>query len=1120
MTVICSTNNNRVIFFHRHPQTVWTMAGLRAGDAAQSSILPLWIQREEVKKYGMPGIVALLSLAMAISPGTTMVWFVSPLVRFLLTIVGTAMGIGLGLGLATHVHEHLERMSSRTTEKSPRTPTGGARKMAPMTKKTMGWDNDETAYSSFMDSAGYDVTDHLLRGQVVRPTAKFFRKAYPFTDTTTPENYRAVRLMQEQWPTLPARVSFEVGKFMEHVVRDYVSSWYSYIDSGCEYQNEREKRKEQEERRKYMEENNIKEEPPMFDPRQRTMVFSTALHRPIPMLNEIYNALGTIFGNLCTRVEGVNVLSLLLIKWVKVISQTFRVYRRLRKEALAKTQPALKRQRSMRKTPPTPPPVTKTPSSSSTGKEDSALQSTSHDEGLSTDSSTPELPRPAKLAPVSEMAVTKQFLVKGKLHRAVTFGMDVPSLLFADSEGKDCGIGKERKEGEELNMTEEEVLEARLFDTRILKECELDYNRVLGYRLIRALLPRTEFSSLIVRTMLAEMMGGCVLNPMMSCFCPEYVNGWILLACAQDEESKEQEEETEKSEEPAEDGGNSVPVAEEGDEGLEVALGMSKNIGRQEDLEVEKQQDDVVASAPPPPRLDEVVREEFTSDLEKENSQGDFFSSTRDAVNIDEEEDEPNAVDDTIDTIEEVDVLGDSKNELANEVPEDNEPDEPLPTGDFILPLLTMSLIELQRFMDFEECRDAQNNQDLLDINWDDPGCQDAVTQLVLVIESALVHGRRREKLADQKVGQAQDQGIESAVVNSSADVEVAISPRDRSTLVSVLLEMTSDIDSFEDRILEEEEAIDSSNQREMCAQNKAAMKKPTASELKTLRSLIAAWLHTGQAHRIVSVLMNAENSVLKPFYFKHSFIRTRDNVGGFVRQLRSLNGVTILVDTMSVLSAASMDINEDGDVVIPKPEPKQAQRVAVEATKPKEEKLDSSKHGSKRGGLRGLIGGGGAQGNVSEDAEAKDSLKTVSLPSAYSQASGTPRFLDFRRNENFAASLRSERDRRMESWKSATADKAGLRIVVRMKGSSENEVAVHREMHQIARIFYAGTNMVAIRNGARRKEGGDQKSGEEQVIPLSLLTVEMTSARRRIEVPDDDSSFLLRAQVSSGAQP
>jgi hypothetical protein len=82
--------------------------------------------------------------------------------------------------------------------------------------------------------------------------------------------------------------------------------------------------------------------------------------------------------------------------------------------------------------------------------------------------------------------------------------------------------------------------------------------------------------------------------------------------------------------------------------------------------------------------------------------------------------------------------------------------------------------------------------------------------------------------------------------------------------------------------------------------------------------------------------------------------------------------------------------------------------------------------------------------------------------------------------------------------------------------------MAWHKELHLIARIFYTGTNLVAIRDAARRKSSAETDSVSQseatdpEAIQTSLLTLETACPRRRIEVPDDDSSFLLRAQVST----
>ena len=93
----------------------------------------------------------------------------------------------------------------------------------------------------------------------------------------------------------------------------------------------------------------------------------------------------------------------------------------------------------------------------------------------------------------------------------------------------------------------------------------------------------------------------------------------------------------------------------------------------------------------------------------------------------------------------------------------------------------------------------------------------------------------------------------------------------------------------------------------------------------------------------------------------------------------------------------------------------------------------------------------------------------------------------------------------------------------------------VHRELHQLSHIFYKSTVVVRVSMNKRieaissmqhavecEKDEGEQKcptkeprnrsSDRESHIQCSLSVV---SSRRKIEVPDEDSSFLLRGQVS-----
>jgi hypothetical protein len=107
-----------------------------------------------------------------------------------------------------------------------------------------------------------------------------------------------------------------------------------------------------------------------------------------------------------------------------------------------------------------------------------------------------------------------------------------------------------------------------------------------------------------------------------------------------------------------------------------------------------------------------------------------------------------------------------------------------------------------------------------------------------------------------------------------------------------------------------------------------------------------------------------------------------------------------------------------------------------------------------------------------------------------------------------------------MSSWERILAEDVAEGLPVICHGSEE-DIATHKELHHLARIFYAGTNMIALRDAARRMnvevEGATsaEESAVAEDVHVSLMTVETACSRRRIEVPDDDSSFLLRAQVS-----
>jgi hypothetical protein len=1102
-----------------------------------------WLKDKGMQSIGIPFIAIIFSFIVTGHGAVFFTHLLFPLWKLLLTTVGTTLGVGFGLGLALNVHEELQAMRERQQNAEAAssgvdgTSSGIQRlKSGSSSGATLpnSWAGEESAYASLMTTAGYDATDHLLRGQVVKGYSKFFDKYYPFTDDPDWMKWRSVSLMKEQWPTLPEAVSVELGKFMEYVMRDFIASWYYYIDPAVVYEDERAKRKRMKQDAEQSAGSSLQQNgsleahvessssPPYGSKSSKAMIFSTARHRPAPMMSAIYQSLGIALGNLSTRVEGVNLFSMLLIKWTKVLSQTFKTYRHLRKAAVAKQRkPTLTKSRS-------------------------SLRASQKQEERIED--------PPQWGEISEMAVAREFMLKGKLHRAMTFGMDVPSLLFADAKGDACGVGNgatidDLTDGR--RPIEDQVLEQRLFGAKILYECEMDYNRVLSFRLVRALLPRAEFSSPIIRTMMTEMMAGCVLTPLMSSFCPEYLNGWIIMGCAEtpaDEgadtcrengdgiqptanaESLTANGDSDDAQDWSERGISSLP--EDVDEARDFLSDLrhdklQKSIESGEEMTLS--QAELIAGAPSTDSADPVTGVEMTI------GQALFFKPKEDGALFDDEGD--------VEVIDDLDESkrGDSMGLLDYEADEGRnnfgtsssaaggrdgrglpmEAEKPLPTGDFVLPLLAMSMIDLQRFMEFTEAREAELLKQDPNIKWDDPQMQQSISQLVLVIEAALLHGRRSEKLMDDsRSGEKLDDNTDD-IDHSDKAIEVAIMIESFSR---VLMEITNDPDEFEDKILlEEEEYMDESPEE---TSSPVEIWQATPADLSTLRPLIAAWLHSGKAHRVMSVLINAQHSILKPFFHKHAFLRTQENADGFVRQLRQLNGVNILVDMTLALSSPNMDVNEDGNIAVPQHEirpsthPATASSTSVVRASVVAEVTDSTV--SVRLGARFSLRADRNSENVPGTAPADHQSQIpalMTLPQAYVSSTGLPRFLDFRRNENFSSSLRADRERRMQSWASATTnDSAGHQIICRLKGGSDAAIAAHRELHQVARIFYAGTNLIALRNGARRKDIDSTKSVEgsddsSEVIPISLLTVEMACQRRRLEVPDDDSSFLLRAQ-------
>lgn len=945
------------------------------------------VKQELIQKLGLPFIGIVMAL-IAAGQGSLLLWImlnwvIWPFYKMLLQVVGVTLGVALGLGFAAHVYDQLTFWNERHMEQQNyaedpiRRAASKGGYPAPLRKSqstipTMGDDQD---YANLLAAAGYVVDRKLLRGHVVRSDAELLLKANYGFDGNNKSPSHACNRLRSLWPTLPEPVVEQLGQFIEYVLRDFVACWYKSVDEGCLYQDAELLRNKQ----LSGEESNT---PAMSQPRYaRAMIYTLALHRSSPFLENLYESMAILFGNLATRVEHVNVFSVVLLQWTRILAHTFKVYRALRK----------------------------------------SVQN--------------------KRLHVSEINMTKEFLFCNKLHRAITFGLDVPSLLFADATGRECGpSGKD----------DEEVLAKRLFETKLLQECELDYNRVLSNRMVRALTPRNEFGSPIVASLLTEILSGCVLTPLMGCFGPDYINGWIIKGLSPSVSTTTPMPDSTtlsdlETDNPYQDDGLSSYT-----ERLDIETSNPSYSGNQgEATKLYPEQGDLVLRHTEGPTLVNGVQD-FTPTLNSAN---------------------------------------------ASSI-EDN-----------IISLLALALIDLQKYIDFDDFRRARENNAEVKVDWDDHGCRAAVLKLVLVVELALTHGRCVHKIKPTERHESSTQGEKQPLEEkidrfededdceeigedeSEQPVEVTLKDYESATLSQLLMEMTSDIEAFEARVAMENALADESD---YAKSDVSALEqyKPNSTEQSTLRTLIAAWLHTGQIYRMVVVLIQAHSTVLMPYYHSNAFLRLRPSAQGFVRQLKALDGVDVMVDTMTVLDCPRLDeTNSESlqDLV---------RKVAI----------------SSPSQLRPLPPIG-------------DPVSTQSSARFLVHSSTTPRFIDFHRNESFAASLRSERERRMSSWLSITTDDDGLLTCSRTRGATQEDIALHQELHHIAKIFYTGTNLIAIRDAARRKnssEGDGSLSTEaldDDDVNVSLITIETACPRRRIEVPDDDSSFLLRAQVGTRRQ-
>ena len=887
------------------------------------------------------------------------------------------------------------------------------------------------------------------------------------------------------------------------------------------------------------------------------MVLSTAPLRPSPFPEALYATMATLFGSLAVNArDNVNIMELVLVKVVRVLSLNIKTYRELRKFAVNKHRRRLASARGR---------VKRVQQPSSTAARDvgggagaAELRSaTSHDRldtaarsadatssvdvGLQRKSSRGSLTSPpgsgngtfeGGLSPrergqsfgasstsgdnaalpseseITEIAMIREYLLAGKLHRAITFGMDVPSLLFADPHGRDCpppsmeedddsdGVGLPKDDGATSTATggileDDDVLYARLFspNSQLMVESELDYCRILSHRLIKETTTKVDFDSPTLRSMAVEMVASCVLAPIMSCFSPDMINYGLIKVLEPYAQATSGNAST--------DGESEETKLTTMDSDMDLMRGWDQSSSGAELVPMEEGKE-----------LAHNVRTEF----------GEL-----------EEADDLSLVE-TFDDIDAGTISGDiDTNELTRDKSCQN-----------ILTLLTMSLIALQEHLNFEEIKLSRESNTEVTVNWDAPYCRAAVRRLVLVVEAALLHGLRtqrerehsiRSEGGDRKEDFSNDNGINQNNVEGEGklldddDVEDVELVEDAAhlhptSIIVLLMELTENLDAFEKRVSEDEgmgssaslgeseHSHDDANDVEMLKIDWTTTLPP--NEISSLRTLIAAWLHTGQLFRTLSVFLQSRRTILRPFYHSFSFMRDADAAAGFVRQLKVLDGIDILVDTAAVLRCQSLDLRGDlqleSDDVVEEEivhgidgsaadsffaadglEPGNAPSSSGDAEHPtavtSTQGIGVSLVGGVRANLRSnrqrlsrlvttdlanvastLTGSGSSHAAAAAATSSSSSGKSppttlaaavAAIHMQHQRQNFDVPHLTFSRNAAFAENLRKERDRRMASWEKVAAashQNATVDMIVHTRGLTDRDVQIHRELHGLAR--------------------------------------------------------------------
>ena len=639
-----------------------------------------------------------------------------------------------------------------------------------------------------------------------------------------------------------------------------------------------------------------------------------------------------------------------------------------------------------------------------------------------------------------ENAIALEFLLAHKLHPALTFRLD-------STVNGECGMNPSASDIFHTLVKE---------DYARMLACELDYLRMVSKHMTKILLPAVDWNSKIVRTLCNELMGGCVLYPAMGMMCaPETLN-YALLS-----------------------------ITKSGSEKAVVGVGVNGKISVDADCmssvhstAADTQQSTVVSES------SSLLQEQAPTLSENESDTLFDGSSVVRDIQKDLSVSQNPQLKATAKKKDSSEFIDDW---ISKSIPKEEEDERGT-----ILPMLTLAVIEVQNYISIG------------DVEWDQPDCRASVCQLVLAIEAALQHGRLK---------------MYGQLVNKTSRTRSLLQNDESSSLVEILMILTEDLDSFE--MMEDDDSdggessegftdggdpgsSDDDEARDTYNINGGRSGVVEASsnrsqDIATLRTLIATWLQTGMVYQTLIVFIS-KTSILKKLYTPGAFFRSSEESQFFVSQLKILDSMEILVDTMALLAADPVS----GASLNAAPSNRTQSSSAKERpTLQETPRMPSSRNIKQWWASQNAIQSRGATSDsiaqnyseVTVSPERRHEKLPPPPPSSSSLSirgfrkgpspSQLPKYLTFKCSTDVANRLRGERRRRLESWNAALAT---------IKTEKLQLSLVSKIQRKLAEGFYKTINSIEI-------DGS-----------VGIISLEVTGNRRAIEVPDVDSSILVRA--------